>query len=303
MKVVLTGASGLLGPALVSAFRADGHEVVRLVRREPAAPDEARWDPPAGTVDPRALDGAALVVHLAGAGLADRPWTPGHARTVMDSRVQGTTTIARAVARHGVPVLLSQAGTAYYGNPGDAVCDEEAPRGPGFMADVVAAWEAATEPATESSARVATLRTGVVLSRHGGAFGRRLLPIFRLGLGGRIGSGRQWFSWIALPDYVRAVRFLAVRDDISGPVNVTAPNPLTNADLTAAMGRVLHRPTLARAPALGVKLVLGEFGRDLLGGQRVVPRRLLDAGFEFAHPRFEPALREVLALSHPRTTS
>jgi uncharacterized protein (TIGR01777 family) len=303
VKVVLTGASGLLGPALVSSFRADGHDVVRLVRREPSAPDEARWDPEAGTVDPRALDGADLVVHLAGVTPGDRPWTPRHARAVMDSRVQGTTTIARAVAEHRVPVLLSMAGTAYYGNPGSEVCDEEAPRGPGFMADVVAAWEAATEPANASSARVVTMRTGVVVSRRGGAFGRRLLPIFRLGIGGRIGSGRQWFSWIALPDYVRAVQFLVDRPDISGPVNLVSPNPLTNAEMTQAMGRVLHRPTLMRAPAFGVKLMLGDFGRDLLGGQRVVPRRLLDAGFEFAHPSFEPALREVLAQAHRRSTS
>jgi uncharacterized protein (TIGR01777 family) len=302
VKVVLTGASGLLGTALVSSFRADGHDVLRLVRREPSAPDEARWDPVAGSVDPAALDGADLVVHLAGNGPGDRLWTPAHKREVMDSRVHGTTTISRAVADHGVPVMLSASGTAYYGNPGDTVCDEQSPHGESYMADVAAAWEAPTGAAAAAGSRVVPMRTGVVVSRKGGAYGRRLLPLFRLGLGGRLGSGRQWWPWIALDDYVRAVRFL-VGSDISGPVNVTAPEPLTNADMTAAMGRVLHRPAVFRAPGFAVKRVLGDFGADLLGGQRVVPGRLQDAGFVFSHPAFEPALRHVLSSAHPRATS
>jgi uncharacterized protein (TIGR01777 family) len=303
MKVVLTGASGLLGPALASSFRADGHDVLRLVRRPPSAPDEARWDPQAGVVQPGALDGAALVVHLAGATPGDRPWTRAHARAVMDSRVQGTTTIAEAVAAAGVPTLLSASGTGYYGNPGDTVLDESAPAGSGYMAEVARRWEESTQPAVEAGVRVVPMRTGVVVSRKGGAYGRRLLPIFRLGIGGTIGSGRQWFSWIALPDYVRAVRFLADRADLSGPVNVTSPNPTTNAEMTKAMGRVLHRPTMMRAPAFAVRLALGDFGKDLLAGQRVVPRRLLDAGFTFAHADFEPALRHVLSTSQLRATS
>jgi uncharacterized protein (TIGR01777 family) len=301
VKVVLTGASGLLGPALAASFRTDGHQVVRLVRRPPAAPDEARWDPAAGTVDPGALSGADVVVHLAGVGLASRPWTPGHRRAVLDSRVQGTSTIAKAVAEHGVPVLVSASGVGYYGNPGDAVCDEESPRGSTYVADIAAAWEACTEPATDGGARVVPVRTGVVLSAKGGAYGT-LLPLFRLGLGGKLGSGRQWWSWVALDDYVRAVRFV-VDSDLAGPVNVTAPEPLTNADMTAAMGRVLHRPTVLSAPGWAMKVPLGDFAADLLGGQRVVPRRLLDAGFVFAHPSFEQALGEVLATGHPRTTS
>lgn len=302
MKVVLTGASGLLGPALAASFRTDGHEVVRLVRRTPAAPDEASWDPAGGTVDRRALDAADVVVHLAGVGIGDRPWTPAHKRAVMDSRVQGTTTIARAVAEHGVPTLVSQSGIAYYGNPGDAVCDEESPRGPGYMADVVAAWEAATEPALDAGARVVQTRTSVILSARGGIYGR-LLPLFRLGLGGKLGSGRQWWSWIALDDYVRAIRFLIDHPELTGVVNVTAPEPLTNAEMTAAMGRVLHRPTVFRAPGWAMKIPLRDLAEDFLGGQRVVPRRLLDAGFEFAHPAFEPALRELLAQNHRFTTS
>lgn len=302
MKVVLTGSSGLLGPAVAASFRADGHEVRRLVRRVPSRPDESRWDPAAGTLDEGALSGTDVVVHLAGNGPGDRPWTPAHKRAVMDSRVQGTTTIARAVAEHGVPLLLTASGTGYYGNPGDDVCTEDAPRGTGYMAEVAAAWEAPTEIAARAGARTVPMRTGVVLSARGGAYGRRLLPLFRLGLGGRLGSGRQWWSWVSLDDYVRAVRFL-VDSDLSGPVNVCAPEPLTNADMTAATGRVLHRPAWFAAPGWGVRLALGDFGADLLGGQRVVPRRLLDAGFDFAHPSFEPALREVLATAHRRTTS
>lgn len=303
MKVVLTGASGPLGQALVASFTQDGHDVLRLVRRPPGGRDEARWDPKAGTVDAGALDGAALVVHLAGETPGAGLWTSAHAREVMDSRVLGTTTIARAVAGAGVPTLLTTSGTAYYGNPGDQVLDESAPAGSGFMAEVARRWEESAQPAVDGGARVVPMRTGVVVMAKGGAFGRRLLPIFRLGIGGRIGSGRQWFSWIALDDYVRAVRLLAERQDIAGPVNVVAPEPLTNADMTAAMGRVLHRPTLTVAPAFGVKAVFGDFGKDLLAGQRVVPRRLLDAGFEFAHPTFENALRESLAGAHPRATS
>jgi uncharacterized protein len=302
MKVVLTGTSGLLGPALAASWRSDGHDVVRLVRRDPSAPDEARWDPAAGTVDPGALRDAQVVVHLAGVGIGDRPWTPAHKRAVMDSRVQGTTAIARAVADAGVPTLLSMAAIGVYGNPGDAVCDEQSPVGDSYLAQVVRAWEASTAPAAEAGARVATMRTALVVSGKGGAFGRLIL-LFRLGLGGRLGSGRQWWSWVALSDYVRAVRFLADRADISGPVNISGPEPLTNAEVTAAMGRVLHRPTLLPVPGIALKLPFRDFADDLLAGQRVVPRRLQEAGFEFAHQTFEDALRAELARAHSRVTS
>jgi uncharacterized protein (TIGR01777 family) len=286
VKVVLTGASGLLGPALAASLRADGHDVLRLVRRDPAAADEASWDPYAGTVDPKALVGADAVVHMAGVGIGDKPWTPSHKRAVMDSRVQGTTTIAMAVAEHGVPALVSMSGIGYYGNPGDTVCDEESPRGSSYLADVVAAWEASTEPAAEAGARVVCARTALVVSAHGGAFDRLLL-LFRLGLGGKVGSGRQWWSWVALDDYVRAMRFL-LDSTIAGPVNISAPEPLRNSELTAAMGRVLHRPTLFTAPGFLLKVPFGDFGKDLLGGQRVVPARLQEGGFEFAHPTLPP---------------
>lgn len=301
MKVVLTGASGLLGQALTTSLRSAGHQVVRLVRRAPTAPDEAPWDPAAGTVDAAALRGAAAVVHLAGAGLADRPWTPDHKRAVLDSRVQATSTISRAVARHEVATLVSASGVGYYGNPGDAVCDEDSPRGSTYLAEVAGAWEAATEPAVAAGLRVVPIRTAVVLAARGGAFGR-LLPLFRLGLGGRLGSGRQWWSWIALGDYLRAVGFL-LEGDLAGPVNLSAPEPLTNAELTAAMGRVLHRPAVLRVPGWALRVPLRDFATDLLGGQRVLPRRLLAAGFTFEQPSFEPALRAVLAAGHPLSTS
>jgi uncharacterized protein (TIGR01777 family) len=302
MKVVLTGASGLLGPALAASWRSDGHEVVRLVRRAPSAPDQARWDPSAGTVDPGALRDAQVVVHLAGVGIGDRPWTPAHKRAVLDSRVEGTTTIARAVADAGVPTLLSMAGIGVYGNPGDTVCDEQSPVGDTYLANVVRAWEASTAPAAEAGARVATLRTALVVSGTGGAFGRLIL-LFKLGLGGRLGSGRQWWSWVALSDYVRAVRFVADHDELRGPVNISAPEPLTNAEVTAAMGKVLHRPTILPVPGFALKLPFRDFADDLLGGQRVVPAKLTAAGFDFAHPTFEGAFTAELAQAHTRVTS
>jgi uncharacterized protein (TIGR01777 family) len=295
MKVVLTGASGLLGRALVSSLRDDGDEVVRLVRRPPAAPDEAQWDPTTGHVAPAALPGADAVINLAGPGLGDRPWTPARKRMLLDDRVSATRTIteAMAAAEPRPRVLLSMSGTGFYGTPGDQVVTEAAPQGDGYVAQIASSWEQATAPAADAGIRVVRMRTGVVLSANGGAFGR-LLPIFRLGLGGRLGSGRQWWSWVALPDYVAAVRFLLDHAEIDGPVNVTAPDPITNADLTKAMGRVLHRPTFTIAPGFALKLPLRDFAEDLLGGQRSVPQRLLDAGFVFEHPSFEPALRALL---------
>jgi len=296
MKVVLTGASGLLGQALVSSLRGDGHDVVRLVRRTTTASDEAQWDPQGGYVDPAALAGADAVIHLAGPGMGDRPWTPARKRLLLDDRVSATRTIAAAMAAADPRprALLSMSGIGIYGNPGERLLTEDDPKGDGYVAKIAAAWEDAAAPATEAGIRVVRMRTGVVLSASGGAFGR-LLPIFRLGIGGRLGTGRQWWSWVALSDFVAAVRFLLDHEDIAGPVNITAPEPIRNADLTKAMGRVLHRPTITFVPSFALKLPLRDFADDLLGGQRAVPRLLLDAGFSFAHPSFEPALRAVLA--------
>ena len=293
-RIVITGSSGFLGGALVGSWRADGHDIVRLVRRTPSAPDERRWDPDAGTVETGAVEGADAVVNLAAPGLGDRPWTPAYKRELLASRVRATTTIARAAAHAGVPTLISQSGSSYYGNHGDTVLDESHPPGSGYVAEIARRWEEATASAQEAGVRVVCTRTGVVVSARGGAYQRRLLPLFKLGLGGRLGSGRQWWSWIALDDYVSAVRFVAERPDISGGVNLTAPEPVTNAEMTKVMGQLLHRPTVFKAPEWGLRLMLGDFGRDLALGQRVIPRRLLDAGFQFRHRTFESALRDTL---------
>lgn len=296
MNVVITGSSGLLGPALASNLRADGHRVTRLVRRAPAAADERRWDPARGEVDATALDGVDAVLHLAGAGVGDHRLTPSYKRTVLDSRVEGTSTIARAIAgRTGArPALLSMAGVGFYGDTGEQVVDETAPNGHGFLADVVRQWEDATTPAADAGARVVRMRTGVVLSPDGGALGK-VLPLFKLGLGGRLGSGKQWMSWIALPDYIAAVRFLLARDDIEGPVNVTAPEPARNRDYTRAIARAVHRPALAVVPPFALRAALGEFADEgVLISQRVVPARLESAGFSFTYDEIFGALAALV---------
>jgi uncharacterized protein (TIGR01777 family) len=305
VKVVLTGASGLLGGTLIESLHGDGHDTVRLVRRQPRTPDEARWDPAAGQVDPDALRDADAVINLAGPGLGDRPWTPSYKREVLTARIDATHTIATAIAATDPRprVLVSASAVGYYGNPGDAVLDENDPAGDSYLAHIASEWERAAAPARDAGVRVVTMRTAVVVSAKGGAFGRRLLPLFRLGFGGRIGSGRQWWSWVTLGDYVRAVRFLLDRDDIDGPVNISAPEPIRNADMTNAMGRVLHRPTVAVAPGFLLRLPLRDFAEDLLGGQRVIPARLTEAGFVFEQPTFEPALRAMLQRPYDSTTS
>ena len=296
MKVVVTGSTGLIGTALVGNLHGDGHDVVRLVRREPRAADERRWDPSSGGLDPDALAGADVVVHLAGAGIGDKRWTDDYRRTVLRSRVDGTTTIAKAVAAvdGNKPVLLAGSAVGYYGNTGEDIADETAPKGDGFLADVVDQWEQAAAPAVDAGARVVHMRTGVVLSADGGALGK-VLPLFKLGLGGRLGSGLQWFSWIALPDHIAATRFLMERDDISGPVNVTAPEPVRNRDYTKAIARAVHRPALAPAPAIALRAALGEFADEgVLVSQRVIPARLEAAGFAFGYDDVDAALRALI---------
>ncbi|MFC5753376.1 TIGR01777 family oxidoreductase [Actinomadura rugatobispora] len=300
MRVVVTGASGLIGTALVRALEDGGDEVVRLVRRAPSGPGEARWDPMGGTVDGKALDGADAVVHLAGAGVGDRPWTRARKKLIYDSRITGTRTLAEAIARAGDPprVLVSGSAIGFYGDTGGRAVDESAPIGEGFLAGLVRDWEAAAAPAAEAGVRVAHPRTGIVLSAGGGLFGR-LLPLFRLGLGGRIGNGRQWVSWIALDDTVAALRHLigpdAPRDGLAGPVNLVAPEAVTNAAYTRAVGRVLHRPAVVPVPAFALRAALLGFADEgPLISQRVVPRRLEESGFSFAHPELEGALAAVL---------
>lgn len=294
MRVAVTGASGLIGTALTSSLTADGHEVRRLVRRDVHGPDEVRWDPERGTVDTAGLAGVDAVVHLAGAPIG-RPWTKAHKRRIMDSRVNGTQAIARAAAeldpRPGV--LVSASGVHYYAGQGDQPVDESSLAGKGFLTDVVIAWEAAADPARAAGIRVVHARNGVVVSRRGGAF-LPLLRVFRLGLGGRMGSGKQYWSWIALTDMVRALRFVIDRADLAGPVNLTAPNPVTNAEIARALGAVLHRPAVLPVPQPVLRLALGQMSTEVLDSIRAVPGRLLEAGFEFRYPTIKAALEGEL---------
>jgi uncharacterized protein (TIGR01777 family) len=287
----VTGASGLIGTALVADLVADGHTVTRLVRRAPQDPAEARWDPEAGTIDVEALRGVDAVVHLAGAGIGDHRWTDERKRLVLRSRVDGTSTLARALARldPAPSVLVSASAIGYYGDCGDRPLDESAPHGEGFAADVAQAWEQAAEPARLAGIRVVHPRSGLVMARHGGAWAR-LLPLFRLGLGGRLGDGRQFWSYITLADEVRGLRFLIDRRDLSGAVNLTSPDPVTNAALTREMGRALHRPTALPVPAFALRVILGEFSSEVLSSARVLPSVLTRAGFTWLQPDLRSAV-------------
>ena len=295
MRIAVTGSTGLIGSALTRSLRSEGHEVVRLVRRPAAAADEVEWAPKRQYVDTAGLAGCEAVVHLAGAGVGDRRWTESYKREIRDSRVLGTGALAAALAGLDEPPRTFLVGTAvgYYGDTGDTAVDESAPAGSGFLAEVCQEWEASAEPAREAGIRTVLGRTGLVVSRRGGAWGR-LFPLFKLGLGGRMGNGRQYWSPIALHDHIAALRFLLEESELSGPVNLTGPEPVTNREATAAMGRVLHRPTVFTAPAPLLRVALGDFASDVLGSQRVLPRRLLDAGFAFAFPTVDDAIRAAL---------
>ncbi|MBZ4323646.1 TIGR01777 family oxidoreductase [Streptomyces huiliensis] len=296
MRIAITGSTGLIGTALVRSLEADGHRVTRFVRRAPRSGDEAEWDPKRQRVDTRALAGCDAVVHLAGAGVGAHRWTDAYKREIRESRVLGTAAVAEAVASLDTPprVFVSGSATGVYGDAGDRVLDEDSPPGRGFLAEVCQEWEAATVPATEAGVRTVRVRTGLVVSRGGGAWGR-MFPLFRLGLGGPLGNGRQYWSFISLHDHIAALRHVLDTPELSGPVNLTAPEPVTNREVARAMGRVLRRPALFPAPAPALRLVLGELASDVLSSQRVVPRRLLDSGFRFAHPDVESAVRAALA--------
>ncbi|TAK69221.1 MAG: TIGR01777 family protein [Actinomycetota bacterium] len=291
MKVVISGASGLIGSALVASLAADGHEVVRLVRRTPAAPDEARWDPAGGTVDSAALRDCDAVVHLAGAGVGDHRWTPAYRQEIRASRVDGTTTLATAVAQLDRPpqVFVSASAIGVYGDTGSRTVDETAPAADGFLPEVVQAWEAAADPARAAGIRTVHPRSGLVLSRHGGALGR-MLPIARLGLLGPLGGGRQYWSYISRRDEVAALRFLIDTPGLAGPVNLTAPHPATNAEVTRALGALLRRPAVLPVPAFALRVVLGGFSDEVLGSRRVVPDRLERSGFQWSDGSLEQAL-------------
>ena len=293
LRVAITGATGLVGRALVPFLASGGHEVRRLVRsRASLGPGDVYWNPAAGEIDADGLDGLDAVVHLAGETVAER-WTIAHKRAIRESRVQGTGLLARTLA--GLPrpprVLVSASAIGYYGDGGDRELDETSPAGSDFLANVAREWEEAAEPATRRGIRVVHPRFGVILSARGGAL-ERLLPPFQLGAGGKIASGKQWMSWISLDDVVGALHFLLYTDSLAGPVNLTAPNPLTNADFGHVLGHVLHRPAVATVPAFALRMMFGEMADTmLLAGQRVLPRKLLAAGFQFRHPTLEEALR------------
>jgi len=293
MRVLVSGSSGLVGSALVPALEGAQHSAVRLVRRNPAA-NEVRWDP-IGGIEAGALEGFDAVVHLAGESIAGR-WTAAKKARIRESRVQGTSTLAAALARAGRPprVMVCASAIGIYGDHGDDLLREESVLGSDFLADVGRQWEAATEPAATASIRVVLLRFGVVLSRRGGALARMLTP-FRMGAGGRIGSGQQWMSWITLDDVVGVIQHALATNSLRGPVNTVAPTPVTNAEFTRALGAALHRPVVVPLPAFMVRLMFGEMGEALLlGSQRVDCSKLLASGYRFLYPELKPALQSLL---------
>ncbi len=292
MAVAVTGASGLIGSALRESLDADGVEVVRLVRRPSGQPDEVSWDPARRWVDIDALAGKSItgVVHLAGVPVGGRRWNAEYKRQILASRVDGTAAIAGAVAElPGNPVLISGSAIGYYGDTGSAIVDETGPAGDTFLARVVQDWESAAAPAAVAGRRVVLARTGLVVDEGGGAFGK-MIPFFKAGIGGRIGSGRQWWSFISLVDEVRALRFALEGDELEGPVNLVAPNPVTNAEASDALGRRLHRPTVVVIPKFALSVYLGEFADEVVMSQGVRPGRLSGAGFEWQHPTIAGAL-------------
>jgi uncharacterized protein (TIGR01777 family) len=297
VRILVAGSSGFLGTALVERFAADGHTVTRLVRRPPAAPDEVRWDPRAGAVDPAVVGSAHAVVNLAGAPIAGRRWTGRYKEVLRASRVDTTSTLARAIAALPAAdrpaVMINAAGVHWYGDTGDRAVDEDAPAGGGFMPDLVRVWEAATGPAESAGVRVVHLRNGLVLHRSGGLLKPLLIP-FRLGLGGRIGNGRHYMPVISRADWLTALVFLLERTDIEGAVNVTGPAPVTNAQFTKALGAELRRPTVVLVPALALRLAVGEAAAVMLDSLRVVPKVLSRAGFQYRHPDVRSALRSAL---------
>jgi uncharacterized protein (TIGR01777 family) len=291
MRIAIAGSSGLVGSALVPALREAGHDVLRLVRRTPAAADEREWDPPAGRIQEGALSTVDAVVNLCGAGVGDRRWTHARKQVLLDSRIEPTEVLAAAVAEHRIPVLLNASGAHYYGDRGDRVLDETAPRGEGFLADLCRDWEAAAARAGDAGARVVIARTSHVLGR-GGLLGR-LRPLFRLGLGARLGSGDQYMPWIHIADHVAAVRFALEHDTLSGPVNLCSPEPVTNLEFTRALGRALRRPAPWFAPRFALRAVVGELGDEMLMSQRSVPKVLRDNGFQFRFGTLAEALADL----------
>lgn len=293
-RVAITGASGLIGGALSSSLSEGGHDVVHLVRREPSAEHERAWDPAAGQLAPDTLADVDTVVHLAGAGVGDRRWTPEYKALIHSSRVDGTDLVARTVADGAGPTrLVTASAIGIYGDRGDEVLTEDSPEGDTFLAGVVRDWEGATGPAKDAGVPVAHARTGIVLSTHGGAL-TPMLRLGRLGLGGPLASGRQWMPWVTLDDVVAAYTRLVEDPSITGPVNLTAPHPVRQIELARRLGRALHRPAVLPAPRPAMRVVLGEFADEVLASVRVLPQRLEQMGFEHSHPHLDDALKHLV---------
>lgn len=298
MKILITGASGLIGGKLLTVLKAKGHEVLKLSRSKAENPDEVQWDAYAGFRDEELakLENLDAVIHLAGDNVASESWSEKKKRSIRDSRVKGTRTLVDALRQVENPpkIFISASAIGFYGNRGDEVLTEASAKGEGFFPEVCEEWEAAGDQAREFGARVVHPRIGVVLSKDGGALEKMLTP-FKFGVGGTVGSGDQWMSWIAIDDLISILVFALENDDLSGPVNATAPQPATNEEFTDTLGQVLHRPTIIPVPAFGIKLLFGEMGETLLlEGCRVLPEKLQKAGFEFEYPELENALRAVL---------
>lgn len=289
-RIAITGASGLIGSALVGHLKSEGHTVQRLVRRATVAPDEIQWDPKTGYVDIEALRGVDAVIHLAGVGVGDKRWTKRYKSEILNSRLLGTTAIANAVAEVKPQVFISASAIGWYGDSGNRAVVESDSVGNDFLAAVCREWEGAADLAGD--VRTIKLRTGLVLDPTGGALGR-MLPLFRFGLGGKLGSGKQWWSWITLHDVVRAIIF-ALEHPIAGPVNLTTPNPVTNQEFTAALARAMNRPALFPAPAIALKIALGGFSSEVLGSKKVMPNALSDAGFVWDYPHITNALTALI---------
>lgn len=294
MRVLISGANGLIGSALRPFLEQHGHEVVALSTSP--APGAKHWNPARGEIDAAALEGVDAVVHLAGANIAAGRWTAARRRAILDSRLQGTRLLVDALSalKQRPAVFLCASATGFYGDTGDTIAAEDAEQGTGFLAGVCARWEAEAMRAQAAATRVVLLRAGLVLSTHGGALGK-LLPLFRAGLGGRVGNGRAWMSWIAIDDYCGAVRHALSPAQLTGPVNLATPHPVRNREFAATLGRVLHRPAIVPLPGLALEIVFGQMAREtLLASSRVQPQRLLESGYVFRHPQLEPALRHVL---------
>jgi uncharacterized protein (TIGR01777 family) len=289
-RIAVTGSTGLIGNALVGHLKAEGHTVQRLVRRPALTPEEVTWDPKKGTVDLAALEGVDAIIHLAGANVGDKRWSKKYRAEILNSRLLGTTTIAGAVNTLKPSLFICASAMGYYGETGNRAVIESDRPGNDFLATVCKEWEGAAD--LVSDVRTVKLRTGLVLDPADGALGK-MLPLFRFGLGGKLGSGKQWWSWITLHDVIRAITF-AIENDISGPINLTSPNPATNQEFTAALARALRRPALLPVPGFALKIALGGFSAEILGSKKVLPQALTDAGFTFDYPHLAPAIAELV---------